>query len=187
MRCLQGLILDLSTVSCEATTKLTKCLYGGLQKNRCHTQIHTQDNRHNIFLFFLFFSLFGNCRVNIFITHITWHDAPNFTLSVYRNTLNRTQGFTMDTRLTFCPLHLQQWMTFSRFFDSVFFFQCFPLLSSPCRSYPSNQGSPDSLTKTSYFVVAVEVLFSPCFTNTICIETIHGLDMFLNTSFVPLL
>lgn len=30
----------------------------------------------------------------------------------------------MDTRLTFCPLHLQQWMTFSRFFVSFF---CFPL------------------------------------------------------------
>lgn len=30
-------------------------------------------------------------------------------------------------------------------------------------------------------------VFSSCFTSTICIETIHRLDMFLNTSFVPLL
>lgn len=95
-----------------------------LQGNRWHT-FTQRDNNHNIFLFFLFFCLFGNCRVNIFINHITWHDAPKFTLSVYRNTLNRTQGFTMDTRLTFFPLHLQQWMTFSRFFVS-FFFSFFP-------------------------------------------------------------
>lgn len=70
-----------------------------------HTQ--TEDNNHEIFLYVLF-SPFGNPRVNIFINHITGHDAPKFTLSVYRNTLNRTQGFTMDTQLTFCPLHLQQ-------------------------------------------------------------------------------
>lgn len=90
-----------------------------------HTFVQTENNNHNIFLFFLLFSLFGNCRVNIFIFHITWHDAPKFTLSVYRNTLNITQGLTMDTRLTFCSLHLQQWMIFSRFlFD---FFLLLPL------------------------------------------------------------
>lgn len=66
----------------------------------------------------LFYSLSGNRRVNNFINHITWHDAPKFI--VYRNTLNRTQGFTMDTR--FCPLHLQQWMTVPRYFVFLFFF-----------------------------------------------------------------
>lgn len=146
------------------------------RKQVTHTYTETEKKlNNNIFLFFLFFSLFGNCRVNIFINHITWHDAPKFTLSVYRNTLNRTQGFTMDTRLTFCPLHLQQWMTFSRFFVS-FFSRWFPLPSLPCRSYPSNLRPPDSLTKAFYFAVAVEV-FSSCFTNTICIETIHRLDV----------
>lgn len=44
----------------------------------------------------------------------------NVTLSVYRNTLNRTQGFTMDTQLTFRPLHLQQWMTWVKTFSGFF-------------------------------------------------------------------
>lgn len=100
------------------TTRLQLWLYIGV--SHAHTHTETPDRNHNILLFFLFFSPFGNCRVNIFINHITWHDAPKF-YSAYRNTLNKTQGFTMDTRLTFCPLHLQQWMTFFQIFSFLFF------------------------------------------------------------------
>lgn len=110
------------------------------------TCIKTENNHHDIFHFLFYYFLCLEIAGSIFfINHITWHDAPKFTLSVYRNTLNRTQGFTMDTRLTFCPLHLQQWMTFSRFL-----FHFFLLLSclvtrqiisiSPNTSWSSNKG-----------------------------------------------
>lgn len=49
------------------------------RKSATHTCTPTEDSNHNIVLFFLF-SLFGNRRVNNFINHITWHDAPKFIL-----------------------------------------------------------------------------------------------------------
>lgn len=108
----------------------------------------------------LFYSLSGNRRVNNFINHITWHDAPKFI--VYRNTLNRTQGFTMDTR--FCPLHLQQWMTVPRYFVFLFFFFWLFLFFFFFNSdhvavsiCPSACRPPDNWTVTFYFANAVEV------------------------------
>lgn len=153
--------LSLISIFSRATAQLTKSPIQHCKKtddSYIYIYIYTQteDNNHKIFLYVLF-SPFGNPRVNIFINHITGHDAPKFTLSVYRNTLNRTQGFTMDTQLTFCPLHLQQWMTVSRFF--VLFFSPLPhcFLSSPCGSHPSACKPLDSLT-TTLFLIAVEVL-----------------------------
>lgn len=97
----------------------------------------------------------------------------------------------MDTRLTFCPLHLQQWMTGSRFFVS-FFSRSFLFPTSLCRSHPPAWRPPHSLTMWhSVFATAVEVLgfffLLICLTSTICIETIHRLDTFLIRTFVPLL
>lgn len=154
------------------------------RKRNTHTFMQTETNNHNIFIFFLLFSLFGNCRVNIFIYHITWHDAPKFTLSVYRNTLNITQGLTMDTRLTFCSLHLQQWMTFSRFLLDFFLLLPLTLITlqiisiTSKTSWWSDRGIPLCKCHGGLFVL---------FTITTCIETLHRLDMFLITSFVPLL
>lgn len=155
------------------------------------THADWDHNNHNVFLYFFLFSLFGNPRINIFIYHITWHDAPKFTLPVYRNTLNRTQGFTMDTRLTFCPLHLQQWMTVFRFF---FYFLFFPLNQPPpfISPHPPARWPPHSLTMSHsvfkpLWKVFFFLLFVICFTSTICIETIHKLDTVPIRTFVPLL
>lgn len=129
--------------------------------NRWHTHTfctHGLKTITTIYSFSFYSFLFGNCRVNIFINHITWHDAPKFTLSVYRNTLNRTQGFTMDTRLTFCPLHLQQWMTFSRFFVS-FFPPLLPINPYHFADHIHQIRPPDKLTKAFYSAIAVEVFF----------------------------
>lgn len=139
----------------------TKCLYLHCKENRWHTSTHRLETINTIysisFYSFLCLEIAGSI---FFINHITWHDAPKFTLSVYRNTLNKTQGFTMDTRLTFCPMHLQQWMIISRFFVS--FFSFFLYLSSPCRSYPSNS-RPDRLIRHSTLWVPQRI-FSSCFT-----------------------
>lgn len=57
----------------------------------------------------LFFSSLETiCRFIIFI--ITLHDMMHQNLSFNRNTLKRTHYFTMNTGLTFSPLHLQQWV-----------------------------------------------------------------------------
>lgn len=117
-----------SPSSAEQLPNLPRVPFSTARKQLTHTCTQTEGNNHEMFLYVLF-SPFGNPRVNIFINHITGHDAPKFTLSVYRNTLNRTQGFTMDTQLTFCPLHLQQWMTVSRFFVLFFFFPAAPVSS----------------------------------------------------------
>lgn len=158
------------------------------------THTDWDHNNHNAFLYFFLFSLFGNPRINIFIYHITWHDAPKFTLPVYRNTLNRTQGFTMDTRLTFCPLHLQQWMTGFRFFVLFSFFNQ-PLSFSPHYSadHIHQLGSLRTVWQCHILFckllwkVVFFFLFVICFTSTICIETIHKLDTVPIRTFVPLL
>lgn len=66
------------------TTFLQLWVYIGV--SHAHTHTETPDRNHNILLFFLFFSPFGNCRVNIFINHITWHDAPKFLLCLQEYT-----------------------------------------------------------------------------------------------------
>lgn len=66
------------------TTCLQLWVYIGV--SHAHTHTETPDRNHNILLFFLFFSPFGNCRVNIFINHITWHDAPKFLLCLQEYT-----------------------------------------------------------------------------------------------------
>ncbi len=124
-----------------------------------YTHTHTQKTKNTRYSFSLYSSLILEIAGSIF-SLITLLDMMHqkFTLSVYRNTLNRTQGFTMDTRLTLCQLHLQQWMTFSRFFVT-FFSRCYVLPPSPCRSPPSSWRPPDGLTKAFYSVFAVEVFF----------------------------
>ncbi len=92
-----------------------------LQENRSHTHTHRLKTITTIYSFSFYSSLCLEIAGSIF-SLITLLDMmhQNLLYLFYRNTLNRTQGFTMDTRLTFCPLHLQQWMTFSRFFVSFF-------------------------------------------------------------------
>lgn len=62
-----------------------------------------------------------------------------------------------------CPLHLQQWMTVSRYFVFLFFFYFWlflffkTLITSPFMSICPACRPPDSWTVTFYFANAVEV------------------------------
>lgn len=122
----------------------------------------------------LFYSLFRNRRVNNFINHITWHDAPKFI--VYRNTLNRTQGFTMDTQLTVLPIALTTVNDSFKIFCFSFFppFGCsfvffFFVFWSRCRFRPFVLLLAD-LQIVGQWHSTLQMLWRPagfCFTSTI--------------------
>lgn len=151
------------------------------RKYATHTCTPTEDSNHNIVLFILF-SLFGNCRVNNFINHITWHDAPKFILFTGIHWIeHKISQWIQDWHFADCTYN-SEW----QFQDFLFFFFSRLLPSSPCRSHLSASRPPDSLMPTFYFALVVEVCWL-CFTSTICIEIINGLDTFLNRTFVPLL
>lgn len=73
---------------------------------------------------FTFYSLCSEIAGSI-ISFITLLDMMHQKFIVYRNTLNRTQGFTMDTRLTVLPIALTTVNdSFKIFCFSFFFFGC---------------------------------------------------------------
>lgn len=106
-------------------------------------------------------------------------------LSFNRNTLKRTQYFTMNTGLTFSPLHLQQWVNlhlWENFYEvsSLFFFLCcftqFPIefiIHLLIHSEPSflAQSWWKPLT---YF----SIVFRFNEHNSLCIETLHRPNVF---------
>lgn len=133
-----------------------------------HTHRYKLETKPQHILFFLFFSWFGNCRVNIFINHITWHDAPKFTLFTGIHLIeHKVSQWIYDWRFAHCTYN-SEWH-FPNF--SLIFF-CLSLKQSPSRSYPNN-------SKTSWWSDKGILLcnchggFFYLFTNTICRNSTH--------------
>lgn len=74
---------------------------------------------------FTFYSLCSEIAGSI-ISFITLLDMMHQKFIVYRNTLNRTQGFTMDTRLTVLPIALTTVNDSFKIFCFSFFFLAVP-------------------------------------------------------------
>lgn len=114
---------------------------------------------------FTFYSLCSEIAGSI-ISFITLLDMMHQKFIVYRNTLNRTQGFTMDTRLTVLPIALTTVNDSFKIFCFSFFFWLFhflkllflPLVALLFTSFcPSAHRPPPRLTVTFYFANAVKV------------------------------
>lgn len=86
-----------------------------------------QKIKHKCMIYtFTFYSFCSEIAGSI-ISLITLLDMMHQKFIVYRNTLNRTQGFTMDTRLTVLPIALTTVNDSFKIFCFSFFFLAVPL------------------------------------------------------------